>query len=137
MDRIARFIVERSRIVLALTALVSILSILMLFRMSFNADVSSFVLEGNETGEAFSELQAKYETTDPINIVASLPDGQSFTTSENVALIAELRDEVLAVEGVVSVAAVVPEENPLTGAPLDADTIRRAPDSLGSKFFPG
>ena len=130
MDRIARFIVERSRIVLALTALVSILSILMLFRMSFNADVSSFVLEGNETGEAFAELQAKYETTDPINIVASLPDGQTFSTSENVALIAELRDEVSAVEGVVSVAAVVPEENPLTGAPLDADTIRRAPDAL-------
>jgi predicted RND superfamily exporter protein len=130
VDRVARFIVEHARVVLALTALISLLSVLMLFRMSFNADVSSFVLEGNETGEAFAELQAKYESADPINAVASLPDGATFTTSENVALIAELRDELLAVDGVSAVAAVVPESNPITGAPLDPDTIRRAPDAL-------
>ncbi|MEN8115088.1 MAG: hypothetical protein ABFS21_11970, partial [Actinomycetota bacterium] len=66
MDRIARFIVHRSKVVLALTAIVTILSVLMLFRMSFNADVSSFLFEGNETGREFIELQEKYEATDPI-----------------------------------------------------------------------
>ena len=64
----------------------------MLFRMSFNTDVSSFLLEGNETGEAFAALQEKYETTDPINVIATLPDGETFTTSANVAFIAQLRD---------------------------------------------
>ncbi len=62
MDRIARFIVAHARPVLAITALVSILAALMLFRMDFNADVGSFILEGNETGQAFSDLQAKYGT---------------------------------------------------------------------------
>ena len=130
MDRIARFIVHRSRVVLAITALISLLAVAMLFRMSFNADVSSFIVEGNATGEEFAALQAKYATTDPINVVASLPEGEAFTTSENVALIAELRDELLTVEGVEAVAAVVPEENPLTGSALDPDTIRGAPDAL-------
>ncbi|MGI9642420.1 MAG: efflux RND transporter permease subunit [Acidimicrobiia bacterium] len=130
MDRIARFIVDHSKVVLAATALISVLSLLMLFRMSFNADISSFLLEGNATGKEFVALQEKYETTDPINVIASLPDGEAFTTSESLALVAELRDTLSAVEGVVSVAAVVPETNPLTGAPLDAETIRAAPDAL-------
>ena len=130
MDRIARFIVDHSKVVLAATALISILSLLMLFRMSFNADISSFLLEGNATGKEFVALQEKYETTDPINVIASLPDGEAFNTSESLALVAELRDTLSTVEGVVSVAAVVPETNPLTGAPLDAETIRAAPDAL-------
>ncbi len=130
MDAIARFIVNRSRLVLGLTALISIVAILMLFRMSFNADVSSFLLEGNATGEEFAALQEKYETTDPINVVASLPDGERFTTSANVALIAELSDTLEGVEGVVSVASVVPDTNPLTGQPLTADAIAQAPDAI-------
>ncbi|MGI9528361.1 MAG: efflux RND transporter permease subunit [Acidimicrobiia bacterium] len=130
MDRIARFIVDHSRIVLAATALISVLSVLMLFRMSFNADVSSFLLEGNATGKEFVALQEKYETTDPINVIASLPAGEAFNTSESLALVAELRDTLSAVEGVVAVAAVVPETNPLTGAPLNAETIRAAPDAM-------
>lgn len=56
MDAIARFIVERSKLVLAITALVSLVAFGMLFRMSFNTDVSSLLLEGNETGEAFAAL---------------------------------------------------------------------------------
>ncbi|MEN8234394.1 MAG: MMPL family transporter [Actinomycetota bacterium] len=130
MDRVARFIVHRSKVVLALTALVTIVSLLMLFRMSFNADVTSFLFEGNETGREFMELQEKYEATDPINVVASLPEGERFDTSANVAMIAEVRDALAAVEGVASVSSVVPSTNPMTGAPLDADSIRSAPDAM-------
>ena len=130
MDRIARFIVEHSKVVLAATAVISLLSLLMLFRMSFNADITSFLLEGNATGQEFVALQDKYATTDPINVVASLPEGQAFDSPDNLALMAELRDSLAEVEGVVSVASAIPDTNPLTGAPLDADTIATAPDAL-------
>lgn len=130
MDRVAAFIVHRSRVVLGLTALITLVAVAMLFRMSFNADVSSFLLEGNETGRTFVALQDKYETSDPINVVASLPDGETFATAANAASLAELRDSLVSTEGVVSVASVLPEVNPLTGAPLEADTIRAAPDAL-------
>jgi len=130
MDRVARFIVKRSKLVLAVTALASLLAFGMLFRMSFNADVSSFLLEGNATGEEFAELQAKYETTDPINVIASLPDGETFTTSANVALVAELRDTLSGIDGVEAVASVIPDLNPLTGQSLTSDAISSAPDAV-------
>ncbi len=126
----ARFIVNRSKLVLAVTALISLLAIVMLFRMSFNADVTSFLLEGNATGEEFAELQEKYETTDPINVIASLSDGERFTTSSNVALIAELRDTLSVIDGVEAVASVVPDTNPVTGQPLTPAAIAATPDAV-------
>lgn len=128
MDRIARFIVQRSKLVLALTAVISLLSILMFFRMSFNADVSSFLLEGSATGEEFIALQDKYAATDPINVVASLPDGETYLSASNLALLGELRDQLLQVDGVLAVASIVPEVHPATGAPLDIGTLRTLSD---------
>jgi predicted RND superfamily exporter protein len=127
VERIARFIVKRSKLILVMTALLSLLSVLMLFRMSFNADVSSFLLSGNATGEEFIALQEKYEATDPINVVASLPEGATFFEGENLALLIELRDELLAVDGVTAVASVVPEVNPITGEPIDAAMVAALP----------
>ncbi|MGD2044345.1 MAG: MMPL family transporter, partial [Acidimicrobiia bacterium] len=135
MNAIAKFIVRRSRVVLALTGVVTLVAIGMLFRMSFNADVSSFLLEGNEVGEEFAALQEKYGARDPINVVASLPEGETFATPGNLALLAGLRDELTAVEGVESVAAVVPETNPLTGQPIDVATIESLPDTAISQLL--
>ena len=129
MERVARIIVHRSHVVLAATGLISLVAVAMLFRVSLNADVSSFLLEGNATGEQFAALQDKYDTRDPINVVASLPDGQTFRSSDNLALVADLRGTLLEVEGVGEVATVVPAADPLTGATLDAQTLRRQPDA--------
>ena len=128
MERIARVIVGHSRQILAVTALISLLSVAMLFRMDFNADVSSFALEGTEGGVAFLTLQEKYDTADPINVVATLPDGETFRSKEGLATLVALRDDLLTVEGVATVATIVPEENPITGAPLTAEDIAGASD---------
>lgn len=120
---------------MAITALISLLSVAMLFRMSFNADVSSFALEGTEGGLAFLELQDKYETADPINVIATLPDGESFRTKEGLIVLVDLRDEFLSVDGVASVAAIVPDENPITGAPITAADIATAPDQMISALL--
>lgn len=128
MDRIAQVIVRHSRKILVVTALISLLSVTMLFRMSFNADVSSFALKGTEGGAAFLELQEKYDTADPINVVATLPDGQTFRSKEGLATLVSLRDGFIAVDGVATVATIVPNENPITGAPITATDIAAASD---------
>ena len=63
MERIARVIVSHSKPILAATALISLVAVAMLFRMQFNADISSFALTGSEAGESFVELQEKYNVS--------------------------------------------------------------------------
>mgnify|MGYP001825760495 FL=1 len=100
----------------------------MLFRLQFNADISSFALTGSEAGESFVELQEKYNTGDPINVVITLPEGETFRSKAGLATLAELRDEILAVDGVESVATIVPDENPITGEPITAAAVGSAPE---------
>ncbi len=137
MDRIARIIVAHSRPIMVVTALISLLSVAMLFRMSFNADVSSFALEGTEGGRAFLELQEKYDTADPINVIATLPDGETFRSKEGLATLVNLRDELLNIDGVATVATIVPDEHPITGEPITAAAIAAAPDQVIDALLAG
>ncbi len=124
MDSVARVIVGHSRRILALTALVTLAAALMLFRMDFNADVASFVLEGNDIGETFQSLQEKYDTADPINVVASLPPGETFADVDNLVRLVTLRDTLGSIDGVDHVVSLIPDVNPVTGQPIGPDAIR-------------
>ncbi len=135
MDRAARLIVEHSKRILGATGLVTVLALLMLFRMDFNADVSSFILEGSEVGREFAGLQDKYATSDPINVVLSLPEGGSFAEKESLLSLLEIRDELAAVDGVDSVASLVPDTNPITGMPLTAAVLEAIPDQQLSRLL--
>ena len=130
MDRIARIIVGHSRLILAATALVSLFAVAMLFRMDFNADVASFVLEGNPTGEAFQELQDKYSAADPINVVASLGPEATFREPGGLGALIQLRDELAGIEGVIAVASIVPDVNPLTGEPITTEALGDVPEPM-------
>ncbi|NNC39462.1 MAG: MMPL family transporter [Acidimicrobiia bacterium] len=129
MDRIARVIVEHSKRILGLTGLVTVLSLLMLFRMDFNADVSSFIVEGSGVGRQFADLQEKYSTSDPINVVVSLPEGQSFAEKQALLSLLEIRGDLAETPGVTSVASLIPDTNPLTGTPVTAAMLNLAPDA--------
>jgi predicted RND superfamily exporter protein len=123
MEKIARLIVNHAKQILAATAILTLLAALMLFRMDFNADVASFVLEGNETGEEFSAIQDKYATADPINVVTSLPDGETFATVDNLLRLLRLQETLGEIDDVTRVVSVIPEVHPLTGQPIGPDDI--------------
>jgi predicted RND superfamily exporter protein len=129
MDRIARTIVEHSKRILGITGLITVLSLLMLFRMDFNADVSSFIIEGSGVGREFADLQDKYSTSDPINVVISLPDGQSFTEKQALLSLLDIQSDLSQMPGVTSVASLLPEVNPLTGTPVTAAMLDLAPEA--------
>ena len=130
VDRIATFIVQHSKRVLALTGIITLLSLAMLFRMSFNADVSKFITEGNATGEAWVALQEKYDTGDPINVLVSAPEGRTLFEKDLLVSVVELRDTLAGIEGVGQVGSIVPEVNPLTGAPLTPEQIALVPEQV-------
>lgn len=130
MDRIARFIVGRSRVVLAVTGLISIVAVAMLFRLDFNADIASFILEGTPTGAEFVAFQDKYETSDPINAMATLPEGETFADKDNLVLLLRLRDSLSDVEGVKSVVSVIPDANPITGQAITEADLSAVADAV-------
>ncbi len=128
MERIGRVIVKHPRRVLALTALITLVAALALLRIEFNADVASFITEGNERGEEFAALQAKYDTTDPVNIVLSLPAGESFTDRDRLVELALYRDRLASLDGVKTVAALIPARSPLDGSPISPEMIAAIPE---------
>jgi predicted RND superfamily exporter protein len=131
----ARFIVGHSRQILAATAVITLAAALMLFRMDFNADVSSFVLEGNETGEEFQALQAKYATADPINVLVSLDERESFTSEDSLVALLRLTTELRGVSGIGGVTSVIPAINPLTGLPITEAAIAEAPPGAAAQLL--
>ncbi len=127
MRRIGQYIATHPRRVLAVMGLLTVLAVIALFRIRFNANVASFLSEGNTTGEAFADLQEKYGTSDPVNVILSLGEGRSFRDREWLVELASFRDEILDVEGVASVAALVPASSPIDGRPLPPALIALAP----------
>ncbi len=135
MNAIARILVERSKVVLAITGIITLVAIGLMFRLRFNADVGGFVTSGNEAGETWVALQDKYDTADPINVVAGLPEGQSFVTKDGALALIDLRDRILAVPDVVAVGSAIPDVNPLTGEPITASMLSFVPEEQLQQFI--
>ncbi len=127
MHRLAIIIVAHAKRILAITAALSLVAVVMLFRIEFNADVGAFVLEGNETGQAFARLQEEYDAGDPVTIVASTTDGSTFREPQNLALLGELLVALDEVEGTDAVASILPDIHPLTGLPITPEDLARIP----------
>ncbi|MBU2600917.1 MAG: MMPL family transporter [Actinobacteria bacterium] len=133
MERIAALIVKHHKRVLGLTGLITLLAVVALFRISFNADVTQFMTEGNEVGRDFVELQEKYDTGDPVNVLVSLPEGRTFRDADALVELIGLRDAISKLEGVGGVATIVPQTDPLTGATLTADAVAALPPAALEK----
>ncbi|MDA3937301.1 MAG: MMPL family transporter [Actinomycetota bacterium] len=135
MDRIARFIVKRSRIVLVATGLFTLVMLASLFFIEFNADVASFITEGHEAGEEFNALNEKYGSTDTINALVTLTGEGSFREQSGLSALALVTNRMRDVAGVESVSSAVPELNPINGQPLTSIVIENAPEEIIDKLL--
>lgn len=137
MRRIGTVIVRHPHRILALTALVTLLAVVGLFRIQFDADVTSSIIEGTARGEEFAELQEKYGTGDPVNVVLSLPPGESFTDREHLVELAAYRDALSDLDGVATVTALVPGTSPVDGTPITPELVSTAPEPVLSRLTAG
>ena len=135
MDRVARVIVERSKVFLGLAAALTILSAISLFFITFNADVSSFLTEGNPVGEELAALQERYDSADTINLLVMLDGGATFDDREALADLALIGSKLRGVTGVASVSSVVPAEIPDTGQTITSTMIENAPEEVISRLI--
>jgi predicted RND superfamily exporter protein len=127
---VARFVVERARLVLAVAALATLAALAMLPRLTFDADVTSFLTESNEEGRAFAALQERYDAADPITVLLEREDGGAFDDREGMVLVAAAREALLASDAVATVGSFLPETLPLVGTPLGPAAIEALPAAL-------
>lgn len=127
MDRIANAIVTHRKRFLAATGLLTLLAATMLFRMSFEADVTAALAQGSDVGRSFAELHEKYDSGDPITVLVTLPEGRTFAEPAALAELLELSRDVATIDGVASVASIVPDAHPITGAPMSPELLRAMP----------
>jgi len=135
VQTIARFLVTRRKPVLAVTALLTLAALAMLFRMDFNADVTSFMLDGNERGRAFATLQEKYDAGDPITVLLERDGG--WTDRAGLETLLEVQSRLAAVEGVQSVGTLLPPTHPMTGATFDTAALAATPSMMLSRLTSG
>ncbi|GAB4277551.1 MAG: RND family transporter [Coriobacteriia bacterium] len=112
MDRVAGFIVANSKRIIGAIVLLTLVAAAMLFRMSFNADITDAIMNGSDVGRQFAALNDKYSTGDPVNILVTATDG-TFTEGKNLVALRELRLELESLEGVAEVATIIPDDDTL------------------------
>jgi len=121
---------------LAATVLVTLVAAALLFRISFNADIAEFMAEGSESGAQYAALQEKYDTGDPVNVLLSLPEGESqeresqggespqagsFRDPAERAILRDFRDALAEVEGADIVMSVLSAPQPAQSLFLSED----------------
>ena len=135
MDRVAGFLVNHRKRVLGLTAVTTLLAVACMFRMQINADVTHFMLDGNEAGRQFAALQEKYEAGDPIMVLLRRDAG--WEDKAGLGALIEARDVLTSHEGVAEVGSLIPEVHPLTGERFDAATLAATPPMMLSRLLDG
>ncbi len=135
MDRIAGVLVNHRKRVLGLTALLTLTSIACMFRMQINADVTQFMLDGNERGREFAALQEEYDAGDPVMVLLRRDAGWKDKAGLGDLLV--VRDTLSGQEGVAEVGSLIPEVHPLTGQRFDAETLAATPPMMLDRMLAG
>jgi predicted RND superfamily exporter protein len=108
VEKIADFIYRRSRLIIILVVILNIAALVSFFRFSFNTDFMNTFSEGNPKAEEYNQLNAKYHTSEPIQIF--LESDTSLLSKENMLAIFDLQREIASLDGVSQVQSLLPPE---------------------------
>ncbi|MDP2730219.1 MAG: MMPL family transporter [Dehalococcoidales bacterium] len=130
MERIARFVYKRSRLIIILVFILNIAAMASFFRFKLDTDFLSFFTSGNPRAEEFDRLKGKYETGEAIFIL--IEQKGSLLEQENLQKLFRLQKEIEKLTGVSRVESFIPDEIPVGSRlfQLDEDFIDRHSDIL-------
>ncbi|OGO43902.1 MAG: hypothetical protein A2Z05_04560 [Chloroflexi bacterium RBG_16_60_22] len=117
MKRIAGFVSDHARIVIALVIIVNLTSLVSLSRFNLDTDFLAFFSKGNPKADEYHALNAKYESGETISVLVE-KDG-SLLDKESLLEVFRLQNEIAAVAGVARVQGFIPPEV-ITGAGVTA-----------------
>ena len=107
MKKIAGFIYDHSRLIIAFVAIGNLVSLASFFRFNLDTDFLAFFSEGNPKAEAYNQLNAKYQSGETISI---LVEDDYLLEKDKLLDILGLQNEIGVVNGVARVQSFVPPE---------------------------
>ncbi|MBI4285273.1 MAG: RND family transporter [Chloroflexi bacterium] len=113
MQKIGDFIYRRSRLIIILTAIITIASLVSFFRFSFDTDFMSAFTGGNPKAEEYNRLIAKYQTGEPVQVL--LESDTSLLSKENMLAIFHLQQDIAEIAGIAQVQGPLPPGISLPG----------------------
>jgi hypothetical protein len=119
LNRLAGFIVARSRVIIAIVGLCNLVALLSITRIALDTDITSFFTEGNAVYSEYQSLTGKYGISDSLTVL--IEDSDSLLTQENLLTVYDLRAEVETISGIAEVQTFLPEEMPVGGHMLAVD----------------
>ena len=119
MKRIANFIYDHSRLIIAFVVIVNLVSLASFFRFNLDTDFLAFFSKGNPKAEAYNQLNAKYQSGETISALIEY-DG-SLLDKEGLLNVFALQNDIGAIDGVARVQSFIPPEVMASGGIITVD----------------
>lgn len=139
MKRIAGFIYDHSKIIIAFVIIINLVSLASFFRFNLDADFLTFFSKGNPKADEYHALNAKYESGETISVLIE-KDG-SLLEKDSLLEVFNLQNEIATIDGVTGVQGFIPPELIAGTSPVEVDkayienqydTLR---DFIDTKYF--
>ncbi|MBA7603557.1 hypothetical protein ES703_10670 [subsurface metagenome] len=108
MGRIAGFIYNKSRLIIALVAILNIVALASFFRFELDTDFLSLFTEGNPKTEEYNRLNEKYQIGEAISVL--IEQDESLLNQENLEAVYRLQSKIEELDGIYAVKSFIPEE---------------------------
>ncbi len=119
MERIANFIYNRSRLIIAVVVVLNIVALASFFRFNLDTDFLSLFTAGNPKAEEFDRLNEKYQIGETISVLVE-HEG-SLLAKENLQKVFSLQEEIEKLDGVSQVQSFIPPEIFVGGHVVEID----------------
>jgi len=139
MKRIANFVYDHAKLIIAIVFIINIAALASFFRFNLDTDFLSFFTEGNPQAEEYYALNEKYQSGEVITVL--IEDDEPLLTRENLLAVFALQQEVEAIDGVSVVQGYIPLEIMVGDGvvPVDAAFInanyQALADFIQNKYF--
>jgi len=119
MERIAKFIYSKSRLIIVLVAILNIVALASFFRFNLDTDFLSLFTEGNPKTEEYDQLNEKYQIGEAISVL--IEQDNSLLDEENLQSVLRLQEGIEEIDGIFQVRSFIPSEISVQGHIFQVD----------------
>ena len=119
MERIANFIFNRSKLIIAFVIILNITALVSFIRFNLDANFLSFFAEDNPAAEEYHQLNDKYSAGDVVSILVE--DGDSLLDKDTILKIYRFETELGEIDGISQVQTFIPPELQMGGSIVQVD----------------